>query len=153
MLNKNANCYNIENKFKYSSVITTFSEHNTIFWTPKCQQWQTHKTKNGKLFFCKLFILLRKATLESKVAPTNSNTSKTFSKVELFCIFSQTFFGTKFRYQNKNKVNETIGYFVYQLLKKYCVYYVSERLKYCTQINKYWFNKKIPVWKYCTYIS
>ena len=64
------------------------------------------KKKNLKLVFRKLFriikffffILLRKATLESKVAPTNHNssafllhTSKTFYNVELFSIFSQTF--------------------------------------------------------------
>ena len=69
------------------------------------KQRQTNKTKNDKLFFCKLFrvliffflILLKKVTLESKVVPTNRNssafllhTSKTFSNVDLFSIFSQT---------------------------------------------------------------
>ena len=109
--------------FKYSTVLSTFSEHITIFrtlsidiWQLKCQQRQTNETKSGEPFFCKLFrivqllglILLREATLESKVAPTNSNssafllhTSKTFSNLELFSIFSQTFleliFATKIK--------------------------------------------------------
>ena len=119
MLNKNANCYNIEKNFKYRTVIIiTYSEYITIFrtlsidiWQLKCQQWQTNKTKNTHIFFCKLFriikfffvILLRKATLESKVALTNCNssvfvlhTSKDFSNVELFSIFSQTFLGPIF---------------------------------------------------------
>ena len=151
MLNKNATCYNIEKNFKYRPVISTFSEHITIFrtssidiWQLKYQQRQTNKTKNGKLFVCKFlriikfffFILLRKATLESKVAPTNRNssafllhTSKIFYNVELFSIF----FRTNFRHQNKNNVVETITCFVYQLSKKYCVYHMSEHLKYWTQ--------------------
>ena len=152
MLNKNANCYNIEKNFKCSTVIITFSEHITNFrsdiWQLKCQQRQTNKTKNGKLILCKLFriiqffllFLLRKASLVSKVAATNRNssayllhTSKTFFYVELFFIFSQTFLETPFRHQNKNNVVETISRFVYQLSEKYWVYYVSEHLKYCTQ--------------------
>ena len=83
---------------KYSTVISTFSEHITIFriHSIKCQQRKKGK-KNCELFLFFL-ILLREAILESKVAPTNHNssafvlhTSKTFSKVELFSIFSQTF--------------------------------------------------------------
>ena len=144
MLNKNANCYNtrIEKNFKYSTVINTFSEHITIFrtlsfdiWRLTCQQRHTNKTKNGEeVFFCKLFriikffflILLRKAVLESKVAPTNRNsstfllyTSKTFSNVEFFSIFLQTFLELIFATKLKT------------MLLKYCVYYVSEHLKYC----------------------
>ena len=108
MLNKNANCYNIENNFKYRTVISTFSEHITIIrtfsidiWQLKCQPRQTNKTKNSKLFSIIkffFFVLLRKAALESKVAPTNCNslafllhTGKTFSNVELFSIFLQSF--------------------------------------------------------------
>ena len=64
------------------------------------------KQKMAKFFSAKLFriikffflILLRNATLELKVVPTNRNCSvflfhtiKTFSNVELFSIFSQTF--------------------------------------------------------------
>ena len=80
-----------------------------------------------------LLILLREATLKSKVAPANRKSSAfllhfsmTFSNVELFSISSHTF-----RHQNKNNVVETISCFVYQLSKKYCVNYVSEHLKYC----------------------
>ena len=58
MLNKNTNCYNIEKNFKYSTVISTFSEHIKFFrtlsidiWQLKCQQRQTNKTKNSRLFF------------------------------------------------------------------------------------------------------
>ena len=87
--------------------ILHFSKHfQLIFDNSNVNKWQTDKTKNGKLFFCKLFriiqfsflILLREATLESKVVPTSCNSSAlmlhtcmSFSKVELFSIFSQTF--------------------------------------------------------------
>ena len=126
-----------------STLISTFSEHITTFrtlsidtWQLKCQERQTNKTTNGKLLLGKLFriikfyfvILLREATLESKVAATNRNnsafllhTSKTFSKVELFSIFTETFFGTNFRHQNKNNVAETISCFVYQLSYIMCL--------------------------------
>ena len=76
----------------------------------------TNETKNGELFFCNLFRIIKffflilqiEATLESKVARTNRNSSafllhssKTFSNVELFSIFSQTFleliFATKIK--------------------------------------------------------
>ena len=68
------------------------------------------------LFFCKLFkitkfvlhILLMKATLKSKVAPTNHNslafllhTRKTCSNVEFFSVFFTNFFGSN--YQNKSR--------------------------------------------------
>ena len=157
MLNKNADCYNIEKNFKYSCIISTFSEHITIFrilsihiWQVKCQQRQTNKTKNGELFFCKLFsiikffflILLREATLESKAANRNSS-GFLLHNVELFSIFFTNFFGTNFRYQNKNNAVETINCFNCQLSKKYCVYYVSEHLKYCSQINEYLLNKNV----------
>ena len=80
MLNKNANCYNIEKNFKYSTVsqnITIFRTLSIDIWQLKCQLRQTNKTKNGKLSFYKLFriitvfliIHLRKATLKSKVSP------------------------------------------------------------------------------------
>ena len=115
MLNKNANCYNIENNFKYSTVISTFSEHITVFqtlsidiWQLKCQPRLLNKTKNGKLFFCKLFriikfvfhILLRKAVLESKAAPTNHNSSAFL--LHSGKTFSFSFFRINFRHQNKN---------------------------------------------------
>ena len=112
MLNKNANCYNIEKNFKYSTVINKYVQWryynfpNTFNWYLTTQMSiMTNKTKNGKAFFSKLFritkffffILRRESTLESKVAPTKRNSStfllhstKTFSNVELFSIFSQT---------------------------------------------------------------
>ena len=79
---------------------------NTFNWYLTTQMSTTNKTKNGELFFCKLFriikffflILLKEATLKSRVIPANRNSStfllhssKTFSNVELFSIFSQTF--------------------------------------------------------------
>ena len=147
MLNKYANCYNIEQQFKYSIIRSVqFQTLSIDIWQLKCQQ-----TKNDKLFLCKLFriikfffhILLSKATLDSKVAPTNHNNTafllpirRTFANIELFSIFfTNFFFGTNFRHQNKNNVVETISCFVGQLSKKYCVYeyYVSEHIKkYCT---------------------
>ena len=148
MLNKNTNLCNIEKKFKYSTVVSTFTEHIIIFWTLsidigqlKYQQRKTNKTKNGELFCCKFFriikflflILLRETNLESKVAPTNRNNS-------VFLLHTGNFFGNNFRYQNKNNVVATVSCFVYQLSKKYCVYYVTEHLKYCSQINQYCFS-------------
>ena len=130
MLNKNTNCYNIESNFKHSTAISTFSEHITIFrtlsidiWQFKCQQRQTNKTKNCKLFFSKfcriiklfLFVLLGETSLESKVASTNNN-------VELFSIFSQTVFVINCRHQNKNNFVEPISCFVSQLKKKNITY-------------------------------
>ena len=114
------------NKNIYTTVISTFSEHITIFrtlsidiWQLKCQQRQTKNVKK----VCKLYrimkffflILLRKATLESKIAPTNRNssafllyTSKTFLNAELFSIFSQTFleliFATKIKIMKQSAV-------------------------------------------------
>ena len=56
MLNKNANCYNIEKNFKYTTVIKTFSERITIFrtlsidiWQPKCPQRQTELSNFSSL--------------------------------------------------------------------------------------------------------
>ena len=95
-------------------------------------------------------ILLRKAILESKVAPTSPNssaflshTNKTFSNVELFSIFSQTFLEQIFAYEMKTMLLKQSAVFFYQPSKKYCVCYVSEHLKYCIQIhvNEYWLNK------------
>ena len=109
------NYYNIEKNFKYNTAISTFSDHFTIFWMLSIDIWQFSvnnykqiKQKMANFSFCKIFriikffflILLRRTTLESKVAPTNRNisifllhtSSKTFSNVELFLIFSQYFF-------------------------------------------------------------
>ena len=99
-------------------------------------------------------ILLRETTLESNVSPTNRNssafllhTNKIFYNIELFSICSQTFweliFATKIttiQYIHTYYTN-TISCFVYQLSKEYCVYYLSEHFKYCSQINEYWLNK------------
>ena len=159
MLNKNANCYNIEKNFKYNTVIKTFSKHITIFrtlsidiWQLKCQQGQANKPKKiSKLFFCKFFriitfffpILLRKATLESKSKAFLLQTSKTCSNVELFSIFSQTFLELIFATKMKTMLLEQSAVLFTSCQKKYCVYYVSEHLKYFTQINEYWLNKNL----------
>ena len=58
--------YNIEKNFKYGTVISTFSENITIFWTLsidiwqfKCQQRQTNKPKKmANLFSAKFSELL-----------------------------------------------------------------------------------------------
>ena len=112
--------------------------------------------KKCKVFFWKLFriikfsflILLREANLESKVAPTNRNTSplmlhtsKTFSTVELFSIFSETFLELIFPTKIKTMLLNKSAVLFTSCQKKYCVYYVSEHLKYCTQRNEYFFNK------------
>ena len=58
-----------------------------------------------------------------------------------FTFFQKLFWNKFLATQNKNNVIETISYFVYQLSKKYSIYYVSEHLKYSTQLNEYWLNK------------
>ena len=76
--------YNIEKNFKYSTVISTFSKHITIFRTLSIYIWQLicQQTTNKKLWACLFiicriikfffFILLREGiTLESKAVPTN----------------------------------------------------------------------------------
>ena len=85
-------------------------------------------------------------TLKSKVAAINRNSlafllhsCETFSNVELFSIFSQIFL----ELISAISVVETISCFVDQLSKKYCLYYLSEHLKYCSQINEYWLNKNV----------
>ena len=102
MLNKNANCYNIEKNFKHTTVISTFSEHITTFrtlsidiWQLQCQHLNFFSAKFSEFSF---LILLREATLKSKIAPTNRNSSafllhssKTFSNIEFLPIFSQIF--------------------------------------------------------------
>ena len=56
----------LKKNLKYIIVISMFSEHITIFrslsidiWQLKCQQRQTNKTKNGELFFWKLFRIIK----------------------------------------------------------------------------------------------
>ena len=115
MINKKANCCNIETNFKYRTVchkyVQYFSEHfQLIFNNSNVNNDKKSKTKNGKLFFCKLFriikffflILLRKATLESKVSSTNRNsaafllhTSKT--NVSWLQTFLELIFPTKIK--------------------------------------------------------
>ena len=113
MLNINANCYNIENNFKYRTVISTFSEHITIFrtlsidiWLRKCQQRLTNKTENKKLFSANFSEISNCCSssfwekplwnqkfllLTATVGRSCYLASKSFSKFELFSIFSQTF--------------------------------------------------------------
>ena len=52
-------------------------------------------------------------------------------------------FGTNFRDQNTNNVIQTTNCFIDKLSKIYCVYNVSEHLKYCTQVNEYRLNKSV----------
>ena len=110
MLNKNANCYNIEKNFKYSTVMSTFSELIAIFRTLsmdicqlKCQQWLTNKTKNGKLFriikfFCSSFC--GKPLWHQKLLLLTA-TARPFSTLSCFSFFPQTFleliFATKIK--------------------------------------------------------
>ena len=93
--------------------ILQFSKHLQLILNVNNEKQRKQKTVNVFLqtlqnYQIFLLILLRKATLESKVTPTNLNssafllhTSQTFSNVELFSIFSQTFleliFATKIK--------------------------------------------------------
>ena len=90
-------------------------------------------------------ILLREANLQSKVAPTNRNssafllhTNKTF--FQRFVVFHK-FFHKIFAIKIKTMLLNQAAVLFTNCQKKYCVYYVSEHLKYCTQINEYWLNK------------
>ena len=137
----------LRKNFKYNAFISTFSEYITIFRTLSIDIWQLNvnndkqikkKWKPFQNYQICFLILLREATLESKIAPTNLkisafliHTSRTFSNVELFSIF-QPFMELYIK-----NVAETISCFIYQLSKKYCVYYVSEHLKIFSQINEY----------------
>ena len=147
--------------------ILQFSEHfQLIFDNSNVNKDKQIKQNYGKVFrIIKFFflILLRKATLESKFVPTNRNssafllhTSKTCSNFKLFSIFSQSFLDLIFAIKIKNVV-ETIRCFFYQLSTKYCIYYVSEHLKYCTEINEYWLSKiaclNIVLCFYCAIIN
>ena len=131
--------------------ILQFSEHFQLIFDNNVNNEKRIKQKMANIF-CKLFriikffflILLRLATLESIVSPTNRkssaflfHTNKIFSNVEQFSIFSQSFLKTILAPQNKNNVVATISRFVYQLPKKYCLHYVFEHLKYYLQINEY----------------
>ena len=112
MLNKTAIYYNIELNFKYITVISTFSEHITIFrtlsidiWQLKCQQRQTNKTKISNFFSANFSELANFSSspfwekpLWNQSGSTNRNssafllhTSKTFFNVKLFSIFPKTF--------------------------------------------------------------
>ena len=138
-------------QWAYYNFSNTFNWHLTTLMSITTNKIMTKK------IFCKLFriikffflIHLRKATLESKVAPTNRNnsafllhTNKCFSNIELFFIFSQTFL--KLIFATKMLLKQSAVLFT-SWQKKYCVYYVPEHLKYCTQIND---NNliKMPVW-------
>ena len=124
MLNKNANCY-IEKKNLNTTLsevrsrsISQFFKHFQLIFDNSNVNDKQIKQKRANFFFCKLFrnikffflILLGEATLESIVTPTNRNssafllhTSKTFSKAELFFIFSQTFLKLIFATKIKKK--------------------------------------------------
>ena len=118
--------------------ILQFSEHfQLIFDNSNANNDKQIKQKMETFFFfffCKLFriikffflILLRKATLESKVVLTNLNswafllhTYETCSNVELFSIFSQTLLELIFATKIK-----TMLLFCLKAVKKYCLYYV-----------------------------
>ena len=87
-----------------SKVATTNRNSSTfLLHTSKALDQQKNKTNNGKLFFSKLFgiikffflILLRKAPCETKVAPTNRNrsafllyTNKTLDQQTMAIFFS-----------------------------------------------------------------
>ena len=83
-----------------------------------------------KFFF---LTLLKEATLESKVAPTNRNswvfllhTSKTFSNIELISIFSQTFWELISTTKIKTMFWKQLAVLSTSWQKKYCVYYRCE---------------------------
>ena len=72
------------------------------------------------------FLIILKA---AKAGVSDKNPSKTYSNVELFFIISQNFFlELNFSTEIKTMLLKQSA------VKKYCVYYVFEHFKYCTQI-------------------
>ena len=132
--------YVMDVNLKGSIVINVFSEHITINPTLYVDIWQLNVHKNNQIkqkianFFSKLFrineffffILLREVTQESKVALTDHNISAFLLQRLVVFHFCAIFFELIFATKNKNNVVEIIGCFVYQMSKKYCVYYVFE---------------------------
>ena len=99
MLNKNGNCYNIE-KILNKHCASAFSEHITIFRTPsidiwqlKCQLRQTNKAKYGILFPANFSELsnFSSSSFWGKPLGNQIGVPETFSNLELFFIFSETF--------------------------------------------------------------
>ena len=131
MLNKNANCCNIEEHFKYGAVISAFNEHFTIFRILSIDIWQL-KSKFFFLEFICLFtiyrtskffflILLRETTFRSKAVPINRKSRhccKTCSNGDFISISSQTFSATKVRNQNKDNIIEKKQLFGWPAVKK-----------------------------------
>ena len=147
MLYKNVNCYNIEKNFKYSTVISTFSEHITIFrtlsidiWQLKCQQRQTNKTKNGKLFFQQTSELSKPLWNQKLLLLTATTRCSCYTLVRPFPTLS-CFLKLIFVIKIKTMLLKQSAVWLTSCPKKYCVYYLCEHLKYCTQINEYWLNK------------
>ena len=119
-----------------------FSEHFQLIFDNS----MATTTKKWQIFFCKLFriikffflIIPREATLKLKYDPTNRNKSafllhsnKTFYNVELFSIFSQAFLELIFATKIKTMLLKQSAVLFTSCQKKYCVYYMSEHLKYC----------------------
>ena len=125
------------------TVISAIREHITIFQTLSIDIWQ----QNMANFFSANFSELSKFSCSSfQGKPLWNQKLLLLTATAWFCCYklirpvptlsffhsSTNFFGINFRRQNKNIVIATISYFDDQLLKKYCIYYVSEHLKYCS---------------------
>ena len=100
-----------------------------------------------KFFF---FIRLRYATLESKAAHTNRNssaillnTSKSCPNVEFLFTLHKLCLELIFATEIQTMLLKQPVVLLTSCQKKYCVYYVSEHFKYYTQINEYWLNKSV----------
>ena len=99
MLNKNANYYNIEKNFKYSTRISTFSEHITIqTLSVDILQLKFQQRQKKWLTFITNFLLsnfssfwLKPLWNQKLLLLTATVRCSAFSNVELFNIFSQTF--------------------------------------------------------------
>ena len=127
MLTKNANCYNIDENFKYSTVISTFSEYITIFrtlsidiWQLKCQWRQTKQILQKMANFSELLnfssssflgdpLWNQKLLLLTATARHYCYTvGRPFPTLSCFLFFHK-FFGTNFRHQYENNVVEVIS--------------------------------------------
>ena len=129
--------------------ILQFSEHlQLIFDNSNVNKRQTNKTKNGKLFFCKLPHPSERSQFGIQICSYITYTRRScyiqvrsFPTLTSFPFFSWTFLDLIFATIRKTMLLIQSAVLFTSCHQKYCAYYGSEHLKYCSQIEEYWLNK------------